>query len=119
MIIVAPLILNASTNLNVTTSENFTLMCNATGYPVPSIFWFHNGTAINESNRITITPESSSRVSFSALSVSAAMATDSGTYTCNASSPEFQTASSGRVNVFIQGEYTSMMQTIMNLLNDL
>ena len=99
--------------MNVTTSENFTLMCNATGYPVPSILWFHNGTAVNESNRITITPESSSRVSFSALSVSAAMATDSGTYTCNASSPEFQTASSGRVNVFIQGE---IVQTIMNLL---
>ena len=93
-------------------------MCNATGYPVPSILWFHNGTGINESNCITITPESSSRVSFSALSVSAAMATDSGTYTCNASSPEFQTAS-GRVNVFIQGEYTSIVQTIMNLLNDL
>ena len=117
MIIVAPLILNVSTNVNVTTSENFTLMCNATGYPVPSILWFHNGTAVNESNRITITPESSSRVSFSALSVSAAMATDSGTYTCNASSPEFQTASSGRVNVFIQGEYIYF--SIMNLLNDL
>ena len=119
MIIVSPLILNASTDLNVTTSENFTLMCNATGYPVPSILWFHNGTAVNESSRITIVPQSSSRVSLSVLSVSTAMATDSGMYTCNASSPEFQTVSSGTVNVLIQGESTSMMQNIMNLLSDL
>ena len=106
--------------MNVTTSENFTLMCNATGYPVPSILWFHNGTAVNgSSNRITIIPQSSSRVSLSVLSVSTAVASDAGIYTCNASSPEFATVSSGLVNVLIQGESISMMHNIMNLLSDL
>ena len=104
--------------MNVTTSENFTLMCNPTGYPVPSILWFHNGTAVNDSNRITIIPQNSSGVSLSVLSVSTAMTTDAGIYTCNASSPEFQTVSSGPVNVLIQGESTSMMQNIMNSLSD-
>ena len=105
--------------MNVTTSENFTLMCNATGYPAPSILWFHNGTAVNESSRITIIRQSSSRVSLSVLSISTAVATDAGIYTCNASSPEFQTVSSGLVNVLIQGESISMMHNIMNLLSDL
>jgi len=100
------------TGLNVTTAESFNLMCNTSGYPVPSISWTHNGTAVNESDRIRIIPENSTRAFVSVLNISSATASDSGEYTCTVSSLNFQTVSSRPVTVLIQGRYTQMMQTV-------
>ena len=105
--LVAPRLLNASSDINVTTSKNFTLMCNASGYPGPSILWTHNRTAVNERSRITVIEEFSFRVILSVLMVSNATANHSGEYICivSYSIPEFETVSSGPVSVLIQGEY--------------
>ena len=87
------------------TAGDVALMCSASGYPVPSISWTHNGTAVNESDRITIIQESNTRSSTSVLSILATMENDSGEYTCIASSPVsvFQKVSNGPVAVFVQG----------------
>ena len=87
-------------------------MCNASGYPVPSISWIHNGTAVNDSDRIRIIPESSTRAFASVLNISSATASDSGEYTCIVSSPNFETVSSQPVTVLIQGRYTQTMHTV-------
>ena len=107
--LVAPRLLNASSDINVTTSKNFTLMCSASGYPVPSILWTHNRTAVNERSWITIIEEFSFRIILSVLKVSNATANSSGEYTCIVSNSisEFETVSSGPVSVLIQGEYQS------------
>ena len=44
---VAPLLLTEPSATNATISENFTLACNASGYPVPTIVWTHIGTAVD------------------------------------------------------------------------
>ena len=105
--LVAPRLLNASSDINVTTSKNFTLMCSASGYPLPSIWWTHNRTAVNGRNQITIIQESSFRITLSILKVSSATAIHSGEYTCIVSNfiSDFETVSSGPVSVLIQGEY--------------
>ena len=110
-LVVAPLVLNAPSDLHVATAGDVTLMCSASGYPVPSISWTHNGTAVNESDRITIIQESNTRSSTSVLSISAAVANDSGEYTCIASSPvsDFQTVSSEPVTVFVHGGFPQLL----------
>jgi len=87
-------------------------MCNASGYPVPSISWTHNETAVNESDRIRIIPETSTRAIVSVLNILSATASDSGDYTCIVSSLNFETVSSRPVTVLIQGRYTQMMHTV-------
>ena len=106
--IVSPFILNAPSDLHVATNGSVSLTCRASGYPVPTISWTHNGTAVNESDLVTIIQESSTRVSTSVLSITAAVANDAGEYVCIVSSTisDFQTVSIGTVTVFVQGEYT-------------
>lgn len=106
--LVAPHLLNASSDINVTSSKNFTLMCSASGYPLPSIVWTHNRTtAVNGRDQITIIQESSFRITLSILKVSNATDNHSGEYTCIVSNfiSEFETVSSRPVGVLIQGEY--------------
>ena len=115
MDVVVHLILIAPSDLNVTTAESFNLMCTASGHPMPSISWTHNGTAVNQNDRLQIitVEESSSRTSESVLIVSTSTASDSGKYTCIASQPvsDFQTVSSRPVTVLIQGRCTSVMSS--------
>ena len=81
---------------------------------MPSISWTHNGTAVNQNDRLQIitVEESSSRTSESVLIVSTSTASDSGKYTCIASQTVyFQTVSSRPVTVLIQGRCTSVMSS--------
>ena len=94
--------------MNATLSENFTLVCSASGYPVPTIIWTHNGTLVNEDehDRATITRQLiASRSVISALTVSRAMINDSGDYICSAASSirDFQPLMAGPVTVLVQG----------------
>ena len=95
--------------MNATLSENFTLMCSASGYPVPTIIWTYNGTIVNEdeNDRATIISELvASRSVISALTVSMAMINDSGDYACIATSSvsDFQSIVAGPVTVLVQGK---------------
>ena len=69
---------------NVTAGESFTLMCNATGYPVPSIEWTLNGTSyiIRNPSIATIMPTERLRSNNSNLTVTGAMTNDTGIYEC-------------------------------------
>jgi len=68
--------------------------------------------AVNDSDRIRITPESTTRAFASVLNLSSATASDSGDYTCTVSSLNFETVSSQPVTVLIQGRYTQTMHTV-------
>ena len=105
---VAPLLLTEPSATNATISENFTLACNASGYPVPTIWWTHNGTTVdeNEDDRAAITPSTGLRSVLSVLTVSMGAINDSGEYACIVSSSvnDFQNITGGPVTVLVQGE---------------
>ena len=109
--LVAPLLLVGPSAMNATLSENFTLVCSASGYPVPTIIWTHNGTLVNEDehDRATITPQLiASRSFISALTVSGAMINDSGDYVCSVASSirDFQPLMAAPATVLVQGNVT-------------
>ena len=106
---VAPLLLVGPSAMNATLSENFTLLCSASGYPVPTIIWTHNGTLVSEdeNDRATITPQLiTSRSVMSTLAVSMAEINDSGDYACIVTSSigDFQNIIAGPVTVLVQGK---------------
>ena len=105
---VAPLLLTGPSATNATISENFTLSCNASGYPVPTILWTHNGTTLDdtENDRATITPSTGLRSVLSVFTVSMGAINDSGEYACIVSSSvnDFQNITGGPVTVLVQGE---------------
>ena len=108
---VAPLLLVGPSAMNATLSENFTLVCSASGYPVPTIIWTHNGTLVNEEehDRASITPQLiASRSVISVLTVSGAMINDSGDYVCNVASSirDFQPLMAAPATVLVQGNVT-------------
>ena len=104
---VAPLIDVPPMDMNVTTTENITLTCIASGCPAPSISWTHNGTAVNEIIYISITEQDGDRTTVSTLIVTGAVVNDSGQYECSATSPigNFQIVESGPVTVLVQGKH--------------
>ena len=68
---------------NVTAGHSFTLSCNATGYPVPSIGWTLNGTSYFINLLVTtITLTEGLRSNTSILAVSNAMTNNTGIYQC-------------------------------------
>ena len=84
------------------------MTCNASGYPVPTILWTHNGTIVdeNENDRATITPSTGSRSVLSVLTVSMGAINDSGDYACIVSTSvnDFQNITGGPVTVLVQGK---------------
>jgi len=105
---VVPLLLTGPSATNATISENLTLSCNASGYPVPTILWTHNGTTLDdtENNRATVTPSTGLRSVLSVLTVSMGAIDDSGEYACivNSSVNDFQNITGGPVTVLVKGE---------------
>jgi len=71
---------------NVTVGENFTLTCNATGYPVPSIQWTLNGTSYNirDPSVTTVMETPMLRSLTSIIMVNNATVNDTGVYQCMA-----------------------------------
>ena len=124
--------------MNATLTENFTLVCSASGYPVPTITWTHNGTMVSEeeNDQATIISENiTSRSVRSTLTVSMAAINNSGDYACivTSSISNFQNLTSGPVTVLVQGEARTLVSSctqsvylaslssihaIMNLLSD-
>ena len=89
-IAVATVIVTSPQTQNVTAGESFMLICNATGYPVPSIEWRLNGTSyiIRDSSITTITLTEGLRSNTSNITVSNATTNDTGMYECVATNVE-------------------------------
>ena len=83
-ITVAAVIVTGPQTQNVTAGSSFTLTCNATGYPVPSIEWTLNETSyiIRDSSVTTITVTEGLRSNTSDITVTNAMTDDTGVYEC-------------------------------------
>ena len=118
---VAPLLLAGPSAVNATLSENFTLMCSASSYPVPTIIWTHNGTIVSEdeNDQATIISENiTSRSVRSALTVSMAAINNSGDYACiiTSSISDFQNLTSGPVTVLVQGEARTLVSSSLVLI---
>ena len=104
--VVGTVIVTSPQTQNVTAGELFTLTCNATGYPVPSIEWTLNGTSyiIEDSSITTITLTEELRSNTSNLTVTSAMTNDTGIYECvatNVLNNDTQDA-----NVTVQGQFS-------------
>ncbi|KAM8711248.1 hypothetical protein ACLKA7_000395 [Drosophila subpalustris] len=74
-----PIIQIGPTNQTLSKGSVATMPCRATGNPTPRVKWFHDGYAVQNDNRHSIVQGSSLRVDDLQLS-------DSGLYTCTASS---------------------------------
>ena len=89
-IAVATVIVTSPQTQNVTAGESFMIICNATGYPVPSIEWRLNGTSyiIRDSSITTITLTEGLRSNTSNITVTNATTNDTGMYECVATNVE-------------------------------
>ena len=81
---VATVIVTSPETQNVTAGQSFMLICNATGYPVPSIEWRLNETSymIRDSSITTITLTGGLRSNTSNITVTNAVTNDTGIYEC-------------------------------------
>ena len=107
--------------VNATLSENFTLLCSASGYPVPTIIWTHNGTVVNEDEidqDTIITNMTTSRSVMSTLTVSMAAINNSGDYACivTSSISDFQSLTADPVTVLVQGETRTLVSSSLILV---
>ena len=83
---VAAVIVTSPQTQNVTIGQSFMLICNATGYPVPSVEWTLNGTSyiIRDSSVNSITLTEGLRSNTSVITVTNATTNDAGIYECTA-----------------------------------
>ena len=81
---VATVIVTSPETQNVTAGQSFMLICNATGYPIPSIEWRLNETSymIRNSSITTITLTGGLRSNTSNITVTNAVTNDTGIYEC-------------------------------------
>ena len=78
---------NGLQSQNVIVGEQFTLTCNATGFPAPSIEWTLNGRTytIRDPSMVTITTTEGLQFNASVIAVTNATFSDTGLYECVAS----------------------------------
>ena len=102
---VAPTILVSPSSLNVTiVEEAISLSCNASGFPVPTVSWTHNGTVATANTKLTIETQNDDRSILSILRVAAVNVTvnNSGEYVCTVSSSSGDAVSNSAL-VLVQG----------------
>lgn len=79
------------------------LTCAATGFPMPQVTWYHNGSmATSDGDTVMISTVVEGRLVSSTLIISMAMSNNSGNYTCNVTSPEYGEVTRSGV-VLVQG----------------
>ena len=101
---VIPVLTEEPHDTNVTRTETLMLFCSADGFPTPMIVWFHNGSAVGNSSRITIIDSLTGVTVTSMLMVMTTTFSDSGNYSCEATSPVFDDIMSRETLVFVQGK---------------
>ena len=88
--------------------------CSASGFPVPSLTWFHNDTLIQQTNQVSIQTDVLDSITnladdfgviTSILTVSGADVNDTGLYRCDANSiiDTYLTIMSNEALVLVQG----------------
>ena len=81
-ITVFPLIETSPQPQNLIAGGSFSLICLATGYPVPNIMWTEDGTSFFMNNRRIVSTIEGLRSSSSVLTITNALVSDSGLYQC-------------------------------------
>ena len=89
---------------NVTIGQPFMLICNATGYPVPSVEWTLNGSSyiIRDSSITSITLTEELRSNTSVITVTNATTNDAGIYECMATTLNVVNTDTQDANVTLQ-----------------
>ena len=106
----APVLLTGPQAVNVTSFEGvITLFCEGTGFPIPDITWYQNGTALEsdseDNTTITTIAINDTRIVNSSLVITRPMVNNSGLYHCNLSSSvsAYEQVMSEEVLVLVQG----------------
>ena len=99
-----PVLTEKPLDTNAIRTENLTLICSADGFPRLGIVWLHNRSMVVTSSRITITNSHSRFNLTSTLTVMNTSFSDSGNYSCVATSPPFDDVWSREALVIIQGK---------------
>ena len=102
---VVPSITTDPSSKNVSLNGNVNLTCEAVGFPIPYILWFHNDSVAVDSQVISV-PVANNRAVTSTLTIVMAMVNDSGNYFCQAlSSAGSMTSQVARVLVQSKLQY--------------
>ena len=114
--IVSPFVTEHPQDQNVTISkDNITLNCTATGFPSPTITWFHNNTL--EVNTFYISEAINAYTTRSTFTKSMAETDDSGAYFCRAVIDGYDDVNSDTVTVLVQGDliYLLLLMLVTSL----
>ena len=120
---VAPTVTVLPSSLNATLLNNsIILSCNASGFPVPTISWLHDGFIINESDpKFNIVSQYiGERSVLSIFQLNASNVNDSGKYVCSASNSiiEFDIRNNSAI-VLVQGRYNCDTEACIYSLSSL
>ena len=89
---------------NMTSFEGTIMLnCTATGFPAPTITWFHNNTM--EDNTSYTSEMINNYTTRSTFILSMPATSDSGMYLCRAAINGYDDVDSSRITVLVQGEY--------------
>lgn len=90
MFVASPTITNSPQSKTVVEGARVTFSCSATGHPLPTITWMHNGMTVSlRSNKYSTNSSTILNSTTSTLTLLQATAQDSGMVTCLASVPNF------------------------------
>ena len=103
--IVSPTIDVPLMNMTVSTEASAEFLCTASGYPAPSIEWLYNRESLNDSGIMVSTMEVNPYQVVSNLTVLVANVSDSGIYTCIATSTIDGSMDSEDATLTVHGEW--------------
>ena len=94
---------------NVSISDDFSLSCTASAFPLPGITWLHNSTEVMEGDddRVNISQTTTLRSVTSIITTVNATSSDSGRYVCEFGAPpgtNFNTTNSAPALILVQGK---------------
>lgn len=106
-LIVKPEIIESPVAANVSIMmEPIELTCSASGFPIPTISWIHNGRRLSQTGRINITNNTNEDLNIrtSQLTVYDTVLPDTGLYKCEVTNlAVYPSVSSDEVTVLVQG----------------
>ena len=115
--VVSPVVTEHPQDQNVTSFEGtIMLSCTATGFPAPTITWFHNNSMEDNTSYTSENLMINDYTTRSIFIMSLPATSDSGMYFCRAAINEYdQEVDSSRVTVLVQGQYSSIAHSILGV----
>ena len=102
--VVSPVVIEHPQHQNVTSFEGIIMLsCTATGFPAPTITWFHNNSMEGNTSAQRINDYTTRSI----VTISMPATNDSGMYYCTAAVDGFNDVDSNTVTVLVQGEHCS------------